>query len=785
MRSSLPNQPRWWDLPSIFLLLIILSIAFTRLIVTQWAENLNVIRTICYIGLIAGLALGISRFSPRRVVIFALVYGAFVIPWQIGLTLGEGIAWQERLQSMLGRLQVIFSYLLQQRPVPDNLLFLYLMGLVFWSLSAHAGYTLTRHAQPWSVVLPIGLTLVLIHSYDALYPKRIWYLVFYLFFALLLVARLVFVHHRRRWELNNTYIPPYLGLDIVRVALVISVLLIAFAWAVPALADAVPAAKSSWDKVVTPWWNDLRNIFDNAFASLKSTIGIVSDYYGPSMALGRGSRLSDNVLFIVQVPEQSPPGVRYYWRARVYENYQNGWSSSLQITRPLDAQEIKFEFPDMADNAPGVYPFTFILQTSMATLLAPQQVVWISRPTTAELAYNPDGSVDLGSLRASPPLRAGETYSVRSSFNAVTVTALRRAGTNYPDWVKERYLQLPSNITPRTLQLAATLAEGKETPYDITQAVTEYLRTNYQYSETLPPLPPNQELIDWFLFDLKQGFCNYYATAEVILLRAVGIPARLAVGYAQGEPEEATHFFNVRQRDAHAWPEVYFPGIGWVEFEPTASQPALNRPLGDESNESDAGIASSLLENEDIATPAPREINPNLEEVSLPAERIAPALVIGLSLALAILLYPIIRRHQLHKKLPLFPIALERGMTRLGFKPPRFLQNWAHLVSLSPLERAYQEINLALRRLGQPPLPTETPAERTHKLIQTLPPVQPPAQTLLTEYHYYLFSYHKKANIPAALQASNKIRWLSYKAWFRRLFIPETSHKTPETSQYR
>lgn len=781
MKSS-PDQTRWWDFPSIFLLLIILTIAFTRLIVTQWAENLNVIRTICYLGLIAGLSLGISRFSPRRVALFALTYGLFVIPWQIGLTLGEGIAWQERLQSMLGRLQVIFSYLMQQRPVPDNMLFLYLMGLVFWTLSTHAGYNLTRYAQPWRVVLPTGLTLVLIHTYDALYPRRIWYLVFYLLFALLLVARLVFVHHRRRWELNNTYIPPYLDLDFARVALVICVLLIAFAWAVPALADALPAAKNSWDRVVTPWWNDLRNIFDNAFASLKSTIGIVSDYYGPSMALGRGSRLSDTVLFMVQVPQQPPPGVRYYWRARVYENYNNGWSSSLQVTRPLDAQEIKLEFPDMADNAPGQYPFTFILQTSMATFLAPQQVVWISRPATAELAYNPDGSVDLGSLRASPPLHAGETYTVRSSFNSVTITALRRAGTDYPEWVKERYLQLPPEITPRTLQLAATLARGKETPYDIAQAVTDYLRTNYQYSETLPPLPTEQELIDWFLFDLKQGFCNYYATAEVILLRAVGIPARLAVGYAQGEPEEAAPLFSVRQRDAHAWPEVYFPGIGWVEFEPTASQPALTRPLGDESNQSDAGIVSSPLE-EGVATPSPREINPALEDVPVPGEQIVPTLTTILILALIALLLPIIRRRQLHKKLPLLPIALERGLTRLGFKPPRFLRNWAHLASLTPLERAYHEINLALRRLGQQPDLTETPAERTHRLIQTLPPTQPPAQTLLAEYHRYLYSPQKSANIPMALQASAKIRRLSYKAYFRRLFVPKTypehSRKTP------
>ena len=97
---------------------------------------------------------------------------------------------------------------------------------------------------------------------------------------------------------------------------------------------------------------------------------------------------------------------------------------------------------------------------------------------------------------------------------------------------------------------------------------------------TVEAPPAGQDPLDWFLFHSKKGFCNYYATAEVLLLRSAGIPARMVVGFAQGEFDPPNHYV-VRQRDSHAWPEVYFPGIGWVEFEPTSNQAPLELPLGE------------------------------------------------------------------------------------------------------------------------------------------------------------------------------------------------------------
>ena len=777
MKSAKSFSPdtRWWDLPAALLLLVIITTVFTRLVATEWTDHLRLTRTLAWLGLIAGLALGVSRFSPRRATFFAFIYGLFFITYSIGLTLGESVLWQERIQSLLGRIGVIITHLIQQKAVPDNLLFLVLMSIVFWVLSVHAGYSLTRYGNPWNVILPTGVALVLIHSYDSYLSSRAWYLAVYLFFALLLVARVTFLNNRKRWLKNNTYTPPYLGLDFMRIALVVSVVLLLLSWTVPALANTLPAAEDAWLRVKQPW-NDIRNTFDNAFASLRSTVGIVTDYYGPNLFLGRGNRLGDNIIFAVATPPEPPDGARFYWKARVYDYYEDGWSSTLQTSNIVDPDDFDLTLPDINSDAPQNYSFAFTLGSPIATLFTPHQAVWLSRPARAEFSTNPDGTADIGSYRATPPLRAGETYYVRSSLNGVTVAELRDAGTDYPEWVTDRYLQLPASITPRTLRLAKEIAEGQETPYDVVTAVTSYLRTNIEYSETIPPLPANQELVDWFLFDLQKGFCNYYATSEIVMLRSLGIPARLAAGYAQGDLlDGSTDTYVVRQSASHAWPEVYFPGIGWVEFEPTVSQPTLIRPLGERPELNNINRPGNFPEEDpkDGLEPSqqggPEEDAGAVDLSDITGSYTILIVTIGLVLALIILMILLIGRKQLHKRMSFLPIFLESGIRRIGIQPPSFLRSWAHRATLSPLARAYLEISLALSRLGNHPQPTDTPTERADALVATLPPAQPPTHILLSEYQLATYSPKKTADIQTARKASHEIRWLSYKALYHRL----------------
>jgi len=142
------------------------------------------------------------------------------------------------------------------------------------------------------------------------------------------------------------------------------------------------------------------------------------------------------------------------------------------------------------------------------------------------------------------------------------------------------YLQLPPEITPRTVALARQITAGLDTDYDRAVAIERWLGRNLAYTLELEE-PGDREPIDFFLFDRKKGHCEYFASAFAILARAVGIPTRQVNGFLGGEWNEYDDYIAVRAGDAHSWNEVYFAGVGWVTFDATpAAQDQLGRGGG-------------------------------------------------------------------------------------------------------------------------------------------------------------------------------------------------------------
>jgi hypothetical protein len=241
---------------------------------------------------------------------------------------------------------------------------------------------------------------------------------------------------------------------------------------------------------------------------------------------------------------------------------------------------------------------------------------------------------------------------------------------------------------------------------------------------------------------------------------------------------------------------VYFPGIGWVEFEPTVSQPVLVRPLGITLDRE-----SSQPFGEELRDPL-GDIEANLPDLggeeegagavdtttTLQRYRIA-LLIAALIIATMILMIPLIRRKRLHEKVPHLPIYLESGIHRLGLKPPAMLRWWAQYTRLNPMARAYSEINMSLNRLGRHPKPTDTPSERAGVLIQTIPVAIEPTQRLLSEYQATTYSKQYTPDLENARQASSEIRLLSYKEmlnkWWQRLITFIRGKQKVEGGGYR
>ncbi|MFC6731536.1 transglutaminase domain-containing protein [Haladaptatus sp. GCM10025893] len=178
-----------------------------------------------------------------------------------------------------------------------------------------------------------------------------------------------------------------------------------------------------------------------------------------------------------------------------------------------------------------------------------------------------DGIQPLGALRA------GDEYTIVSQVPRTHPDQLRAAGTEYPDHIKDRYLQLPESTPNQVGEYTSQLTANAENPYDTARVIETWLEDNRQYS--LDVERPEGDIAYAFLFQMDSGYCTYYATTMVTMLRTQGIPARLAVGYTPGE-QVAEDKWVVRGLDAHAWVEVYFPGTGWVEFDPTPADPREN-----------------------------------------------------------------------------------------------------------------------------------------------------------------------------------------------------------------
>jgi len=791
---------RWFDWLAFLILFIALQVSAYQLISTQWVDDLYITWNIVVLGLLLGLALGFSRFSSTTVTVLAFLYGIIVVAWQIGLLLGANIPWNERFVSIVGHLDLTFDQLANGQAVTSPLLFLVIVEGGAWGLSLFASYTLVRYGRPWRAMLPSGLAMLVIANYGVRDALHAGLLGIYLFLTLLLVARYTFLKRNMNWRGQRAIMPADIGYNLMIVTLISATFLVALAWSAPIIGQSMPSMGKTWEQA-TASLNGVRLRISKAFAPLNTSIGLVQmnaivDYYGDSLPLGQGNPLSDEVILRIEAPEPPSSISRYYWIGRSYDYYSDGqWKSTLTEYVFLTPDRYDLDLPEYQGRWETFVRFT--PQVPVATIITPSYPKWVSRPVEIQMARNPDGTVDITAIRATPPLATDDEYEVLGSLDDITIAELRSASRDYPAWITDRYLQLPSEITPRTFDLANRIASDMDNPYDIAIAITKYLRSNIKYVEQVPERPRHQDAVDWMLFDQRQGFCNYYASAEVIMLRSLGIPARLSAGYAQGEvlSESASNVgfsqayrlgegvkesensgvetFLVRQRDAHAWPEVYFPEYGWVIFEPTASQPSLIRRPG-EGELANGIFADRPPENRgsDIQFDRPHPLIDSEFESLQRSLEFAPELniylkIINLILMTGYFLVLIDIGYMLWMTYSHIPVKYIASLQQRGINLPGFLQLWLIGLSLPPVVKDYYKLNQALIRLGYHPLPATTPTERAATLEHFIPEAKKPAEVVVAEYNALIYS-QRPANHVLTAKASREIIILSYKALLKR-----------------
>jgi hypothetical protein len=185
------------------------------------------------------------------------------------------------------------------------------------------------------------------------------------------------------------------------------------------------------------------------------------------------------------------------------------------------------------------------------------------------------------SMKPLERLKPGSQYTVTSRFAFASEESLRNVPEEYPLGILDRYVQIPASLPGRVSMLTSNIVSSATNIYDKAVIIETYLRT-MEYSVSSQTIPHDADTVDYFLFESKTGYGDYFASAMVMMLRTQGIPARLVLGFGPGEiqtEEEGEEGFLVRDKDNHSWPEVYFTNVGWVPFEPTPIYPTRSRGI--------------------------------------------------------------------------------------------------------------------------------------------------------------------------------------------------------------
>jgi Transglutaminase-like superfamily len=301
--------------------------------------------------------------------------------------------------------------------------------------------------------------------------------------------------------------------------------------------------------------------------------------------IGLSPAASRTVIFTVKTGELAPAESavfteavpRHYWRWLTYDIYNaHGWATSPVETNLQPANEALLSFASEK--------YQVIHQQVDKALTPDSRLFWtgflvsVNQPFNISWRTKPQAGID--PLLAADLLGAvseQQSYEADSIVPILSANELRASSPEYPQEISARYLALPETIPQRVVDLARQITAQAGNPYDKAKFIETYLRA-YPYSLEIPPPPQDRDIVDYFLFDLKKGYCDYYASSMVVMARIVGLPARLVIGYAQGVYDPQGAKYVVHEAEAHSWVEVYFTGVGWVEFEPTAGQLQLDLP---------------------------------------------------------------------------------------------------------------------------------------------------------------------------------------------------------------
>jgi transglutaminase-like putative cysteine protease len=552
----------------------ILSVVFMSVVASidsaNWVDDMPSLYPIGFSALIAGYAFSRIRWNELLVHPIALLAGAGLVYLQI-MVIVPGGSIVVRSEALVDRMHAWWSAVTQEGISTDELPFIVMVLTLTWLAAYISSWAVFRWRNPWIALVPGGTALMWNISFI---PGQFSYaFVVFLFGAVLLLTRLHVAHQEARWDRNGIRYPEFISLSVLNLTFWVTVGLLVAVWLMP-LASRSETASERWQDFTSPitrHFTPLGRVFISVNAKKPVNVHNLKD------ALPFQGKITLNSRDAAEIEVKITPEMAAFLRERSFDEYTtNGWKINVEgvALPPGERTDVP-----VAENTGGARQELTVKVTVEGGnddhLFSVGQPVAADIPAEARVGESPE---DISSLEPEGGISNGDSYSVTGSVSIASIDQLQAAGTDYPEWT-DPYTELPGDVPSRVARKALEITAGAETPYEQAVAVERYLRT-FPIDYNVTAAPAGRDGVDYFLFDAQRGYFDYHASAMAVMLRTLGVPSRVATGYVIDSiaREGETDVYRLTQRNAFAWPEVYFPGIGWVEFSPTPSEALIERP---------------------------------------------------------------------------------------------------------------------------------------------------------------------------------------------------------------
>lgn len=664
-RSWFGGWPEWGRLVLTFLTLVVAVYSIEQ---AEWIQPRLPLTFNLGLAMLSTLLLLRRRLPAKVIVPLMTILGVAITVWQSASLIvpAKAVVVTNRLMTLPVWWQAIATS-------EGTIHFAVFLLLVTWTIGFVAAWFILRRQNAWMAV-SLGATVILVNLSNL--PKEHYYFFPIYFLAAALLLGLTNLARQYQWFTQYGSHYAQRGLLYFLAAVIgLSGLTVAGAWLMPEIKMNQPEPP-----LISDWTKQLEESWLNPFAAVPAKWGIVQSRQEETLSFASPLPLdqSEKILFVIASEQPA------YWRTYRYDIYFSGeWVSSLATDQMLNAgtpvgegrtlpsrQKLTYtvenrlktdllltagEFisSEMPVFLQTISPAKGLSRNNMRELLSAEarqtgatdalyltngtstEITPGDQPTPSAVIHPPEISGDIISVITRGMLPPYQRYTLTASVSLATSTELRQAGVDYEEWVTADYLQLPNTLPRRVRQLSQKVNQEAKTPYEKAMAIQRFLR-DFKYNLAAQPPPPENDGVDWFLFEEKEGWCTQFASAMVVMLRSVGVPARLAGGYRPGELDVASGNFIVRVRDAHTWPEVYFPSYGWIGFEPTPISPDESGLIGEEGT---TGNRDYFYDDEDdeVYGPYPRSASGEATATP-PGKRNTPAAIWGGSLLLILAL---------------------------------------------------------------------------------------------------------------------------------------------------